>query len=277
MVSLRSVIKSRALAMVGADRPADAPPPVRVDDGLFGPRSMAWRVHGDLATMMIGGVGALLLQMLHPAALAGVWDHSDFRHDMAGRLRRTAQFVGGVTYGSVDRATGLIARVRSIHDGVAGELPDGTPYSANDPKLLAFVHVAESLCFLDAFRRYRDPLMSRAEQDRYFRETALVARMLGAEPAPESRAETMAFLETIRPELRADDRVRDVAGALLSQKPDSPALAPLFSVMFDAGADLLPDWAVRMHGFRYPPARKTAIRASALGVAGVMRWAMREG
>jgi uncharacterized protein (DUF2236 family) len=263
--------------MVGADRPASAPPPPRTDDGLFGPRSVAWRVHGELATMMIGGVGALLLQMLHPAALAGVWDHTDFRNDMAGRLRRTAQFVGGVTYGSVDRATGLIERVRSIHDAVTGELPDGTPYRANDPKLLAFVHAAESLCFLDAFRRYRDPLMSRAEQDRYFRETAVVARMLGAQPAPENRGDTIGFLEAIRPELRADERVREVARTLLSQKPDSPALAPLFAVMFDAGADLLPDWAARMHGFRQPPARKTAIRASALGVAGVMRWAMREG
>ncbi|MFC7052479.1 oxygenase MpaB family protein [Hansschlegelia quercus] len=276
MVSLRSVIKTRALAMVGADRPANGPPPPRQDDGLFGPRSAAWRVHGDLATMMIGGVGALLLQMLHPAALAGVWDHSDFRHDMAARLRRTAQFVGGVTYGSVERATGLIARVRTIHDGVTGELPDGAPYSANDPKLLAFVHVAEGLCFLDAFRRYRDPLMSRAEQDRYFRETAVVARMLGSDPAPETRADAVAFLEAIRPELRVDHRTREVARTLLSQKPDSPALAPLFGVMFDAGADLMPDWAVRMHGFHYPPARKTAIRASALGVVGVMRWVMRD-
>jgi uncharacterized protein (DUF2236 family) len=276
MVSLRSTIKTRALAMVGADRPADTPPPPRADDGLFGPRSVAWRVHGDLATMMIGGVGALLLQMLHPAALAGVWDHSDFRHDMAGRLRRTAQFVGGVTYGSVERASGLIARVRSIHDGVTGVLPDGTPYSANDPKLLAFVHVAEGLCFLDAFRRYRDPLMSRAEQDRYFRETAVVPRMLGAESAPETRADTIAFLEAIRPELRVDDRTREVARTLLSQKPDNPALAPFVGVMFDAGADLLPSWAARMHGFRHPPARKTAIRASALGMAGVVRWAMRE-
>lgn len=262
--------------MVGAGPARAGPPPPRTDDGLFGPRSVAWRVHGDVATMMMGGVGALLLQMLHPAALAGVWDYSDFRKDMSGRLRRTAQFVGGTTYGSAERATGLIARVRSIHASVAGELPDGTTYRASDPRLLTFVHSAESLCFLDAFRRYRDPLMSRAEQDRYFRETSVVARMLGAEGTAETRAGTIAFLEAIRPELRCDDRTREVSRILLAQKPESPALAPLYGVMFDAGIDLLPGWAAELHGFRQSGAKRAAVRAAALGVTGVMGWAMRE-
>jgi uncharacterized protein (DUF2236 family) len=97
----------------------------RADPGFFGPGSVAWRVHGDFTTMMVGGVSALLLQMLHPAALAGVWDHSDFRRDMTGRLQSTATFLGGTTYGSTEQALALVARVRSIHDRVHGTLPDG--------------------------------------------------------------------------------------------------------------------------------------------------------
>uniref|UniRef100_UPI0025F0C1A6 oxygenase MpaB family protein n=1 Tax=Phenylobacterium sp. TaxID=1871053 RepID=UPI0025F0C1A6 len=125
----------------------------RQDTGLFGPDSACWRVHGDFTSMMVGGIAALYLQMLHPAALAGVWDHSDFRKDMLGRLRRTARFIAGTTYGDRREAQALIDHVRSIHDRVSGALPDGRPYSANDPDLLVWVHVAEVSAFLTAYLR----------------------------------------------------------------------------------------------------------------------------
>src|SRR3954470_13336719 len=107
-------------------------PVVRQPDGLFGPQSVVWRVHGDVTTMMVGGVAALLLQMLHPAVLAGVWDHSNFREDMLGRLRRTARFIALTSYASRPDAEAAIARVRAIHARVTGTLPDGTPYRADD-------------------------------------------------------------------------------------------------------------------------------------------------
>src|SRR5581483_3426276 len=153
-------------------------------DGLFGPRSVAWRVHGDVTSMMVGGVAGLLLQMLHPGVLAGVWDHSNFRTDMHGRLRRTAKFISTTTYGGLADATAAIAHVRAIHDGVRGRLPDGSPYAANDPALLAWVHVAGATCFLRAWIRYAEPDMTPADQDRYFAETATVAQALGAQPIP---------------------------------------------------------------------------------------------
>ncbi|RZK81376.1 MAG: DUF2236 domain-containing protein, partial [Methylobacterium sp.] len=140
-MGLKSAIGERVRGLVGSQeldlsRPAG-------DPGLFGPGSATWAVHGDFTSMMIGGVCSLLVQMLHPAALAGVWDHSDFRRDMLGRLKRTAQFVTVTTYGSTAKAEGMIGRVRRIHDRVGGTLPDGTPYSANDPALLTWVHAAE--------------------------------------------------------------------------------------------------------------------------------------
>ena len=149
------------------------------DDGLFGPGSAPWRIHGDFTSMIIGGVSALLLQMLHPRALAGVWDHSDFRRDRHGRLKRTAAFISVTTFGSTAKAEAMIARVKRVHDRVAGTLPDGTPYSANDPELLTFVHVAEVDSFLRAHLRYKDAGLPGEVQDRYLADYAHVARRLG--------------------------------------------------------------------------------------------------
>jgi uncharacterized protein (DUF2236 family) len=121
------------------------------DPGLFGPASACWEVHGDFSSMLIGGMSALLLQMLDPLALAGVLGHSNFREDMLGRLRRTAQFVAGTTFGSTADAERLIARVREVHLAVTGVSTDGRPYSASDPELLTWVHVVEVHSFQRAF------------------------------------------------------------------------------------------------------------------------------
>ena len=116
--------------------------------------------------MMVGGIAALLTQMLHPKALAGVWDHSDVHSDMLGRLRRTARFIASTTYAHRDSAMAAIAKVKAIHERVSGNLPDGQEYRATDPWLLAWVHVAGAINFLDGWRRYAEPAMSRADQDR---------------------------------------------------------------------------------------------------------------
>ena len=134
--------------------------------------------------MMVGGIAALMLQMLHPKVLAGVWDHSGFRDDMNARLRGTARFIAQTTFETRAAAEVQIARVRHIHDKVAGTLPDGTPYSANDPRLLAWVHVAEATSFLAGWMRYGEPGMSITDQDRYFAEIAIIGDLLGADPIP---------------------------------------------------------------------------------------------
>src|ERR1700761_1217016 len=181
------------------------------DPGLFGPETVCWKVHADFASMMAGGISALLLQALHPLALAGVWDHSSFRTDILGRLRRTATFIAGTTYGSRADALALIERVKRIHVGITGTAPDGRPYRADDPDLLTWVHVAEVSSFLGAYLRYANPSFPGAEQDRYYREYAEVAKRLGAPGAPSSRAEVAAYLRSAPQSARYDHRTRAVA------------------------------------------------------------------
>lgn len=250
-------------------------PVVRREDALFPPDSVAWRVHGDVTSMLVGGIAALLLQMLHPKVLAGVWDHSGFRGDMHGRLLRTARFIAVTTFGAADDARAAIARVRHIHDHIEGTLPDGAPYRASDPQLLAWVHVCEVLCFLDGWIRYGDPMMRRAEQDRYIAEMARIAAPLGVAPVPHSRAEAEAILRGMRPDLRVDDRTRDVARVLLQQPARSLAAAPFQAITLQAGVDLLPPWARAMHRLAQPDLGRPLLRAGTFGVAGTLRWALR--
>jgi uncharacterized protein (DUF2236 family) len=255
------------------DRARGEQPVTRRPDGLFGPESVVWRVHGDVTTMMVGGVAALLLQMLHPAVLAGVWDHSRFREDMQGRLRRTARFIALTSYGSRAEAEGAIAKVREIHGRVKGVLPDGTPYVADDPALLAWVHVTEAVSFLQGWIRYAEPGMSAADQDRYFAEFATIAEALGADPVPRSRAEAEAVITEMRPALVVDARTREVARILLSQPAPNLAMKPMQALTFGAAVDLLPGWARRMHGLSGPGLATPAVRLGTRTMADTMRWA----
>ena len=271
---VRPIKDAIAAQVVGLfnDRSRGERPVARRPDGLFGPGSVAWRVHGDVASMMVGGIAGLLLQMLHPAVLGGVWDHSRFRADMRGRLRRTARFIATTTYGGRDDAVAMIARVRGIHDHVHGTLPDGTPYAANDPAMLAWVHVTEATCFLGAYLRYAEPGMTGADQDRYFAEMAQVATALGAEPVPRGRAEARRLIETMRPHLRFDARTREIARLVLSQPAANRMAEPVQALTMQAGVDLLPDWARRMHGLHNPVIGRPLVRAGTLGVARTLRW-----
>lgn len=272
MSDLRSTIRARVRHLVGSGELDLSRPPG--DDGLFGPGSAPWRIHGDFTAMMIGGVSALLLQMLHPRALAGVWDHSDFRRDRHGRLKRTARFITVTTYGSTANAEAAIALVRRVHDRVSGVLPDGTPYSANDPELLTWVHVAEVDSFLRAHLRYRDPALPGEVQDAYLSDYAKVARRLGATEVPTSRRAVAEYYRAVRPQLRFDHRTRDVAAALLARSWRDPLVAPAMALMFQAGVDLLPDWAAAMHRRRAPRLATPAIRTASRGMGSMLRWAL---
>jgi uncharacterized protein (DUF2236 family) len=238
---------------------------------------VSWQVHGDFTSMLIGGISALLLQALHPLALAGVWDHSNFREDLLGRLRRTGQFISGTTYGSRADADWLIDKVKTIHLKVSGTAPDGRAYAASDPALLTWVHVAEVHSFLQAHLRYRNPQLSDADQDRYYAEIALIAERLGATQVPRSRAEVAAYLAAVRPELLCDKRSLEILRILLDAPAPSALAAPAAKLLMQAGIDLLPDWAQQMLGQQISPARSQMIHAGVHSLAPVLRWAVRGG
>jgi uncharacterized protein (DUF2236 family) len=273
--TLKRALIGQVRAVFNDQAKGEKPVQRKPEESMFGPHSMVWRVHGDVTTMMVGGVAALLLQMLHPAVLAGVWDHSSFRGDMLGRLRRTARFIAVTTYGSAEDAEAMIAKVRDVHTRVKGTLPDGTPYAADDPHLLAWVHVTEAVSFLDAWIRYAEPDMSRADQDRYFAEFARIAEALGTECVPRSRAEADALIAAMLPELVVDARTREVARMVLDQPAPNLAVKPFQALTFQAAIDLLPDWARRMHGLRSPGFAMPAVRIGTRSIAGTLRWAFR--
>ncbi len=230
------------------------------DPGLFGPDSVTWRIHSDFPGMLSGGLCALMLQTLHPRALAGIWDHSNFREDLVGRLRRTTDFVAGTTYAGRAEAERLIARVRAIHIRVQGATADGAPYRADDPALLTWVHITESYGFLQGYRRYCRPVPA-ALADAYYAETARVAEALGAGDVPACEADVAAYFVSVRDALRYDERSREVLAVLSRMRLPVPMAGLSRDLFLGAGAALLPDWADRL--MQRTPVQRIQTRAAA--------------
>lgn len=187
------------------------------DDGLFGRDSVTWRIHASPA-MLIGGLRALLVQTLHPLAMAGVAQHSDYRTRGLYRLRRTTQYVLTVTFGDVASARAAGAQVRRIHERVHGTDPvTGKEYSAADPETLLWVHCTEVHSFYTAYRAYAGAV-SNADRDRYFAESARAAELVGIprQMVPKSGVEMRAYFERMRPSLCVSEPAHDAIRFLTS-------------------------------------------------------------
>ncbi|BFV60813.1 oxygenase MpaB family protein [Kitasatospora sp. CMC57] len=248
------------------DRPAG-------DPGLFGPNSVVWRVHGHPAGMLVGGFAALLLQALHPLAMAAVDANSDFRADPTGRLNRTARFVTSTTLGSTAAAEQAIAAVRRVHLRIHGTAPDGRPYRADDPELLTWVHTAEVYCFLTGYQRFSATPLSAAECDDHYAEAVRVAERLGAAATPRSRAEVAEYLAGIRPGLWVTPPALEVL-RLLRGFGRSRRERLAVRLLTNASVDLLPAWARAELGVRRPwLVRAVWDRPAAWAVGRVMVWA----
>lgn len=245
------------------------------DDALFEKSSPIRMVHADVVAMMVGGIRSLLLQMLHPQALQGVLDHSNFREDMHGRLRRTARFIAVTTFGHRDAAMQAIARVNRIHSRVTGKLPDGTAYVATDPRTLAWVHVAEAQSFLAAYLRHVRPDMPGHEQDEYYRQFAVIAHALGADPVPLDRNEAEAIFRELRQDLRGRPEAREIAQLVLNQKPKGAPPA-VQAVLGAEAVALLPSFARSMLGLERPGLAALPARAATWGMGKTLRWAFRQ-
>ena len=247
--------------------------------GSEGPRwfaddSAIRRVHGD-ASMFTGGIRALLLQSLHPLAMAGVVDHSGFEGDPWGRLQRTSHFLAVTTFGTAADAEAMVAAIRRVHDTVVGTAPDGRPYAASDPHLLEWVHVAEIDSFLTAHQRYGAAPLDQEGRDAYVAETARVAEALGVVGPPRTEAELAARLEAYRPELEATPAARRTARFLLL-RPPLPVLARApYAVLAATAVSMMPRWARRELRLPYLPVTEaTAVRAAGTVATRTIRWAM---
>lgn len=271
---LRQQLVERVRAVFNDPARGETPIPIS-DEALFERDTPIRMVHADVVAMMVGGIRSLLLQMLHPPALQGVLDHSNFREDMHGRLRRTARFIAVTTYGHRADAMQAIERVNRIHAQVAGTLPDGLPYAARDPRTLAWVHVAEATSFLAAYVALVRPAMPHSERDTYFRQFAVIARALGADPVPETQREAELLLGEFRSELRGSPEAREIARLVLDQRPQGAPVAIQTALGTEAVA-LLPPYARAMLGLERPSLLALPVRAATRGMGRTLRWAFRQ-
>ncbi|WP_318212465.1 oxygenase MpaB family protein [Streptomyces sp. SJL17-1] len=240
----------------------------------FGPERPIRTVHGD-ASMFIGGLSALLLQSLHPRAMAAVAAHSGFRGDPWGRLQRTSTFLAFTTYGTAEDAQRAVDHVREVHERIRGTTAGGEPYHAADPHLLCWVHVAEVDSFLRAHQRFGAHPLDDARCDAYVADAALVARALGVPDPPCDRNALEARLASYRPELRATPQAQDAARFVLREPPLPWVARGPYAVLASNAVRLLPPWArvlLGLHVASYVP--EDLVRLSGRALTGTIRWAM---
>ena len=232
------------------------------------------RVHAD-ASMFVGGLRALLLQSLHPLAMAGVAGHSDYRGDPWGRLQRTSTFLAVTTFGTADDAQRAVDRVRGIHRRVHGTAPDGRPYRADDPHLLEWVHIAEVDSFLVAHQRFGAAPLDKDGRDAYVADTARVAMALGVADPPRTEAELAERIAAYRPELQSTEAAREAARFLLITPPLPLLARGPYGVLGATAISLLPVWARLPLRLPYlPPLEATGIRVAGRVLVGGIRWAL---
>lgn len=247
--------------------------------GTPGPRWFAEdspirQVHAD-ASMFVGGLRALLLQSLHPLAMAGVAQHSDYRSDPWGRLQRTSTFLAVTTFGTADDAQRAVDRVRGIHRRVRGEAPDGRAYRADDPHLLEWVHIAEVDSFLLAYQRFGATALDQAGRDAYVADTARVASALGVIDPPRSEGQLKARLKAYRGELHSTAAAREAARFLLITPPLPLAARGPYGALAATAVSMLPAWARLPLRLPYLPVLEaTGIRLTGQVVVGGIRWAL---
>jgi uncharacterized protein (DUF2236 family) len=259
----------RAMGVNGGPRPACEDPA----EAYFEPGSITRQVHADLPAMLIGGIAALLFQMLHPLAMAAVAEHSNYRSDPLGRLGRTANFLGTTTFLSRSEAEAAIAHVRGVHASVVGTARDGRPYAASDPALVSWVHACEVRSFLTAWSRYGPRPLAVTEQDRYLDEMARVAIALGAVDVPRTVDALDRYFESVHPELHLTREARAARNFVLKGVGRWPHEVTTYGLLVVAAQGVLPAWARRqLHLVSVPAGDRLAVRPTVQVLSRALRW-----
>jgi uncharacterized protein (DUF2236 family) len=231
------------------------------------------RVHGD-SSMFIGGIRALLLQSLHPLAMAAIAGHSGYRGDPWGRLQRTSYFLAVTTFGRTSDAQHAIARVRAVHERVRGTAPDGRPYAAADPRLLTWVHIAEADSFLRAHARFGAEPLDQDARDGYVADMARIGAELGVPDPPRTEAELARRINEYRPELASTAQSRAAARFLLLNPPLPVIARAPYAALAASAVSLLPGWARRPLRLPCLPATEAiVVRPAGQALVQVIRWA----
>ena len=237
------------------------------EPALIAPESVSWRVFKNPATLFIGGVAAVLLELAEPRVREGVWRHSSFRTDALRRIQRTGLAAMVTVYGPRSRAEAMIAGVGRAHARVTGVTPEGQAYSATNPELLGWVQATTSFGFMEAYHRYARAL-SPAERDAFLMEAQPAARLYGAVGAPRSDAELRVQFEAMRGRLAGAPAVFEFL-EIMGRLPALPGFAqPLQSLMIRAAIDILPPWVARrleLTGRGLKAWEEGAVRAAAFG------------
>jgi uncharacterized protein (DUF2236 family) len=231
------------------------------------------RVHGD-SSMFVGGIRALLMQSLHPLAMAAVAEHSGYRGDPWGRLQRTSHFLGVTTFGATTDAHAAIRRVRAVHEHVTGTAPDGRPYAASDPNLLEWVHIAEVDSFLQAHTAFGARPLGQPERDGYVADMARIAMELGVPDPPRSQAQLAERIISYRDQLAPTPQAREAARFLLLTPPLPLTMRAPYGLLAGAAVALLPRWARRPLSLpSLPVAEAVVVRPAGMAMVHAIRWA----
>jgi uncharacterized protein (DUF2236 family) len=230
----RTLLDPDDLSSIDFSRPAG-------ESALLSSDSVSWRVFKNPLSLFIGGVTAVVMELAEPRVRTGVWEHTNFRADPIRRLRRTG-FAAMVTiYGARSTADAMIARVRRMHDMVAGTTPSGEAYCANDPELLNWVQGTAAYGFLQSYHSYVRPL-SLSERDRYYAEGISAAALYGATGAPTSEADLERLFQATTGRLERSDIVFEFL-AIMRSAPILPLpLRPVQHLLVRAAIDLTPCW-----------------------------------
>ncbi len=228
-----------ALLASPGGRPVDFSRPLE-EEALVGSDSVSWRIFKNPIALFVGGVSAVILELAEPSVRAGVWEHSSFRKDPLGRLQRTGLAAMVTVYAARSIAEPMIAGVVRRHASVDGETPAGIAYSANDPRLLRWVHATAAFSFAEAYSRYVEPLRA-GEFDALYREGGPASRLYGAPDAPRSAAEMRTLFESMQGHLEPSPVVFEFLRIMRESIAFPRALFWLQPLLVRAAVDMVPE------------------------------------